>query len=140
MRCLGDHLPAILFGRVNFFKRLDMVSFLSGGLIVTLSLLTTYLYGVIDVTGAVVLYIQLPRKLTTWTSGLITTGVFLAMLVELRGRVWEIAPVLARSGLFSLHRLVVVPLAIHRYVRSAITGHTVWEKTVHGATLPPHEP
>ncbi len=139
MRCLGDHLPAILFGRVNFFKRLDMLSFLSGGLIVTLSLLTTYLYGVVDATGAVVLYIQLPRKLTTWTSGLITTGVLLAMLVELRGRVWEIAPVLVRSGLFSLHRLVVVPLAIHRYVRSAITGHTIWEKTTHGVPVPPRE-
>src|SRR5439155_1098967 len=93
----------------------------------------------VDATGAVVIYIQLPRKLTTWTSGLITTGVLLAMLVELRGRVWEIAPVLVRSGLFSLHRLVVVPLAIHRYVRSAITGHTIWEKTTHGVPVPPRE-
>src|SRR5207244_2570244 len=41
--------------------------------------------------------------------------------------------------LFSLHRLVVVPLAIHRYVRSAITGHTIWEKTTHGVPVPPRE-
>ncbi len=139
LRCLGDHLPAILFGPVNPFKRVDMLIFLSGGLIVTLSLLTTYLYGVINVAGAVVFYLQLPRRLTAWTSGLLTAGVLLAMLVELRGRVWEVGSVLARSGLFSLHRLVVVPLAIHRYLRSAITGHTTWEKTAHGVALPPHE-
>src|SRR5207247_10188446 len=83
MRCLGDHLPAILFGRVNFFKRLDMLSFLSGGLIVTLSLLTTYLYGAVDASWAAVLHLQLPRKLTTWSSGLLRTGGFLAMLVAL---------------------------------------------------------
>ncbi|TMI71739.1 MAG: glycosyltransferase family 2 protein [Bacillati bacterium ANGP1] len=139
MRCLGDHLPAMLFGRVTPFKRVDMVIFLSGGLLVTLSLLTTYVFGMIDVAGAVVLYVQLPRRVTTWTSGLLTAGVLLAMLVELRGRLWAVVSVLVRSGLFSLHRLIVVPLAIHRYLRSAITGHTVWEKTAHGATLPPHE-
>src|SRR2546427_792277 len=95
--------------------------------------------GMIDVAGAIGLYVQLPRRLTTWTSGLLTAGVLLAMLVELRGRVWAVASVLVRSGLFSLHRLIVVPLAIHRYLRSAITGHTVWEKTTHGIPVPPRE-
>lgn len=139
MRCLGDYLPGILFGRVNFFKRVDMVNFLSGGLLVTLSLLTTYLYGLLDATGAVVLYIQLPPTVMTWTSGLISAGVVLAMLVAVRGRVGEAASVLMRLGVFSLHRLIVVPLAIHRYLRSAITGHTTWEKTTHGVPEPPQD-
>lgn len=138
-RCLGDALPGILFGGVNLFKRIDMLSFLGGGLIVTLCLLTTYLYGFIDLTGPVVLYLQLPRLLTTWGSGVVTICVLLAMLVELRGRTRELWPVLIRSGLFSLHRLIVVPLAIHRYLRSAITGQTTWEKTAHGLAPSPRE-
>ncbi len=140
LRCLGDYLPAILFGRVPLFKRVDMLIFLAGGLLVTLALLTSHLYALLDVAGAVVLYRQLPRQITTWASGLLTAGVLLALLVQARGRVWEVVLVLARSGIFSLHRLVVVPLAIHRYVRSAITGRTTWEKTAHGIPLPPHEP
>jgi 1,2-diacylglycerol 3-beta-glucosyltransferase len=139
IRCLGDHLPAILFSRVNLFKRLDMLLLLAGGLIVTLCLLTTYLYALIGAAGAVVLYLQLPRWLTTWTSAAITVGVLLAMLVELRGRMGEVGLVLIRSAVFSLHRLIVVPLAIHRYLRSAITGHTTWEKTAHGVPSPPSE-
>jgi len=47
--------------------------------------------------------------------------------------------VLIRSGIFSLHRLLVVPLAIHRYLRSAITGQTTWEKTAHGLSPSPRE-
>lgn len=138
-RCLGDHLPAILFGGVSLFKRIDMLIFLSGGLIVTLCLLTTYLYAIIDLTGAVVLYLQLPRLLTTWGSGVLTACVLLAMLVELRGRTREVGLVLIRSGIFSLHRLLVVPLAMHRYLRSAITGQTTWEKTAHGLSPSPRE-
>src|SRR2546428_9344174 len=49
MRGLGDHLPAILFGRVTPFKRADMVIFLSGGPFVTLSLLTADGFGMIRV-------------------------------------------------------------------------------------------
>lgn len=139
LRCLGDYLPAILFSRAPLFKRVDMLIFLAGGLFVTLALLTSHLYALLDVAGAVVLYRQLPRQITTWASGLLTAGVLLAMLVQVRGRVWEVGLVLARSGIFSLHRLVVVPLAIHRYIRSAITGHTAWEKTAHGIPLPPHD-
>src|SRR2546428_12830516 len=70
MRCLGDHLPAMLFGRVTPFKRVDMVIFLSGGLLVTLSLLTTYGLGMIDVAGAIVLYGHLPRRVTSMYAGM----------------------------------------------------------------------
>lgn len=139
IRSLGDHLPAILFGRVSLFKRLDMLMLLAGGLIVTLCLLTTYLYALVGAAGAVVLYAQLPRWITTWIPAMITVVVLLAMLVELRGRMEEIGLVLVRSAVFSLHRLIVVPLAIHRYLRSAITGQTTWEKTAHGAPAPPSE-
>lgn len=137
MRCLGDHLPAILFGRAAVLKRVDMLFFLSGTLIVTLGVLTTYLFAVIDVVGAVVLYLQLPRRLTTWPSAVFTGSLLLAMTVEARWRVWHVAVVLARTVAFSLLRLIVVPLAIRRYVRSAITGDMSWEKTAHGARAIP---
>ncbi|MDQ7819809.1 MAG: glycosyltransferase family 2 protein [Armatimonadota bacterium] len=136
LRCLGEHLPAILFGRMSLFKKLDMVVFLSGGLLVTLSLLTSYLYAALDAAGAVVLYLQLPRPLTTAASAALTVAVLTALGLQLQGRVWALMPVVVRSGIFSLHRLLVVPLAVHRFVRSAVTGHTTWEKTAHGLSLP----
>jgi len=132
LRCLGDYLPAILFGRVPLFKRVDMLTFLAGGLLVTLAVLTSHLYALLDLLEPVVLYTQLPQPVTTWASGLLTAGVLLAMLVQARGRVGEVVLVLLRSAAFSLHRLIVVPLAIHRYVRAAVTGRTTWEKTAHG--------
>lgn len=135
IRCLGDHLPGILFGRGALFKRIDMLFFLGGALAVTLALLTTYLYGLVDLVGGVVLYLQLPRRITTWSSLALTVMALAAMIVEERWKLWQVAKILIRSGAFSLHRLVVVPLAIHRYVRSAITGETSWEKTAHGGSL-----
>lgn len=135
IRCLGDHLPAILFGRTPLYKRVDMLFFLGGTLVVTLGLLTSYLYAVIDLAGAVVLYLQLPWRLTTWTSAILTASVLLAMAAEARWRVGRVVLVLLRSAVYSLHLLLVVPLAIQRYVRSTITGEMSWEKTAHGLSL-----
>lgn len=134
MRCLGDHLPGILFGRLGLFKRIDMLFFLGGALIVTTALLTTYLYAMIDVVGAVVLYLQLPRRLTTMGSAAITAALLVGILAEYRTRLPAAGLSLARTAVFSLHRLLVLPLAMGRYVRSAITGETSWEKTAHGVS------
>ncbi len=139
IRCLGDYLPAMLFSRLPPFRRLDMLIFLSGGLLITLGLLTSYMYALINLAGADVLVVQLPRRIAAWASGLLTAALLLGVLAEVRGRVGEVGLILVRSGVFSLHQLIVVPLAIHRYIRSAITGRTTWEKTAHGASLPPGE-
>lgn len=133
-RCLGDHLPAILFGRVAVFKRIDMLFFLGGALVVTTALLTTYLYALIDLAGGVVLYLQLPRRITTVASAAITGSLMVGLLAEYRRRLPAAGLSLARTAAFSLVRLIVMPLAVVRYVRSAITGETSWEKTAHGAS------
>jgi len=133
IRCLGDHLPGILFARGSVFKRVDMLFFLGGALVVTLALLTTYLYAVIDLAGAVVLYLQLPRRITTLSSVVMTGAIVVAAAAEYRTRPWRLLPALLRLVVFSTHRLVVLPLALYRYARSAITGEVSWEKTAHGA-------
>lgn len=139
IRCLGDYLPAVVFSRMGLFRRLDMLVFLSGGLLITLGVLTSYFYALLHMAGADVLLVQLPRSTAVWSYGVLTGGLLLAVLAQTRGRVGEAGAVIVRSGVFSLHRLIVVPLAIHRYVHSAITGHTMWEKTAHGSALPPPE-
>ncbi len=136
IRCLGDHLPGILFGRASVLKRIDMLFFLGGAPLVTLAVLTTYLYAVVDAAGAVVLYVQLPARVATAASALISVALAAAGVVEYRGRVVEAVTVLARSAAFSVYRVLVLPLAIWRYVHSAITGETSWEKTAHGASDP----
>jgi len=134
LRCLGDWVPTILFGCAPVFKRIDMLFFLGGALVVTVGLITSYLYALMDVLGAVMLYIQLPRWQTTWGSVVFSAAFAGTMLVQSRGRVFEAALFIARSVLFSVHRLLVVPIAIHRYIRGAITGEVSWEKTAHGAS------
>jgi len=136
IRCLGDHLPAILFGRTPFVKRVDMLFFLGGALLVTGALLTTYLYALADVAGAVVLYLQLPRRITTASSVVMSGAIILAAVVEHRARPWPSLLALVRLAAFSAHRLLVLPVAMYRYLRSAITGEMSWEKTAHGAA--PH--
>lgn len=133
-RCLGDHLPAIIFGRVPLFKRIDMLFFLGGALAVTAALLTTYLYALVDLAGAVVLYLQLSRRVTTVGSVALSASLVVALLVDSRGRLAPVGLFLARNAVFSLARLLVMPWAVLRYVRSAITGATAWEKTAHGAS------
>jgi 1,2-diacylglycerol 3-beta-glucosyltransferase len=133
-RCLGDHLPGILFGRVPLFKRIDMLFFLGGALMATTALLTIYFYALVDLAGAVVLYLQLPLRITTVGSAAITAALTVGLLAEYRSRLPAAALAMARNAGFSVVRLVIMPLAVVRYVRSAITGETSWEKTAHGAS------
>jgi 1,2-diacylglycerol 3-beta-glucosyltransferase len=137
LRCLGDHLPAMLFSPMTLFLRIDMLVFLSGALLFTLGLLTSYFYAVVNVADADVLVVQMPRSIAVWSSGFLTAGLLLAVLTQTRGRVGEAGAIILRSVIFSLHRFIVIPLAIYRYVCSAVTGHTTWEKTAHGAAIPP---
>jgi 1,2-diacylglycerol 3-beta-glucosyltransferase len=139
IRCLGAYLPAILFSRMQLFRRLDMLFFLGGGLLITLGLLTSYFYALVNVAGADVLVVKLPRSIAVWSSALLTAGLLVAVLAQTRGRAGTAVVTLVRSGAFALHQLIVVPLAIHRYVQSAITGRTIWEKTAHGASVFPRK-
>jgi len=134
IRCLGDYLPALLFGRLGFFKRLDALFTLSGTLLGTLGLLTSYLFAMIKTVGILVIFLHLPPWVMTWASGAITASFLVGVAVEKRGRPGEIALVVARSVAFSLQLLLVVPLGIHRYIRNTITGERSWEKTAHGAS------
>lgn len=131
MRCLGEHLPAILVARLPLHLRLDILLFLGGSLVATLALLTTYAYALVGLAGVVVLFLQVPHEVTVGVSGFFAAGL-LAAVVESRGwRPTTVAGILLRFALFSLHRVVVVPLAIVRYVHAAITGKMEWAKTIH---------
>jgi len=132
IRCLGDYLPAILLGRLPVFKRLDLIFLLSGTLLGTIGLLTSYLYAMVNAIGIIVIFLHIPAWAMTWASIAISGSVLLGVTVEKRGQPKEVALVVARTAGFSLQLLVVVPLAIYRYIRSAITGERSWEKTAHG--------
>ncbi len=134
IRCLGDYLPTILFGRLPVFKRLDLLFLLAGTLLGTLGVLTSYVFALINAVGVLVIFLHLPPRVMTWASSAITMSFLVGVVVEKRAQPREVCFVLARSLGFSLQLLLVVPLAIHRYIRSAITGERSWEKTTHGAS------
>jgi 1,2-diacylglycerol 3-beta-glucosyltransferase len=137
MRCLGEHLPAILVARLPLHLRFDIILFLGGSLVATLALLTTYAYALVGLAGVVVLFLQVPHEVMVGVSCFFTIGV-LAAVVEGRGwRPTTVAGILLRFALFSLHRVVVVPLAIVRYVHAAITGKMEWAKTIHLGEMAP---
>ncbi|MDR7420594.1 MAG: glycosyltransferase family 2 protein [Armatimonadota bacterium] len=129
--CLGEYLPAILFSRVPLLRRLDMLFFLSGSLLSALAALTGYVYAVIGVVHEAVIFLQLPRQVMVTASGVLTGGLLVAMTAEVGYRPWRLLGVLARWTLFSFHTLVIVPMAIRRYVYTAVTGRKDWRKTVH---------
>jgi len=134
LRCLGEQLPALLVARVPLRVRLDMFFFLAGLLLATLALLTTYAYALIGLAGAVVLFLGIAQEVMVAISAFFTLAL-VATVVRERG--WSplvVGWVLLRSSLFALHRVVVVPLAIARYVRAAVTGRVDWAKTVHLGT------
>ncbi len=134
--CLGDYLPSILFSRTSLFKRLDMLLFLAGSLFVLLGVVTTNLYGVPPLLGSLVLYLQLPRWITTWLPSAGLVSLIISVIVAVRGHLREAAMLIARLLAFSLVTPIVGAIAIRRYVRAAITGRVVWDKTLHGAVAP----
>lgn len=131
LHCLGDYLPAILFARIPLLRRVDMLFFLSGKLLSTLAVLAGYVYALIGVAFEAVVYLQLPRGIMVTASALLTTGLLAAMTTEVGFSPVRLTGVLVRLTLFSFHTLVIVPLAIRRYVYGAVTGARDWRKTSH---------
>jgi cellulose synthase/poly-beta-1,6-N-acetylglucosamine synthase-like glycosyltransferase len=134
MFCLGEHLPAILFARFGLFKRADMVLFLTGSLIFALSAITTNLFSVPRLLGSLVLYFQLPWWLTklVWIGG--TAVLVISALHATRWRLGQAVMLLLRFAVFSLLTPVCAIIAGFRYVRRAVTGRLVWDKTAHGGS------
>jgi 1,2-diacylglycerol 3-beta-glucosyltransferase len=134
MFCLGEHLPAILFARFGLFKRVDMVLFLTGSLIFALSAITTNLFSVPRLLGSLVLYFQLPWWLTklVWIGG--SAVLVISALHATRWRLGHAVMLLVRFAVFSLVTPVCAVIAGFRYVRRAVTGRLVWDKTAHGGS------
>jgi 1,2-diacylglycerol 3-beta-glucosyltransferase len=129
--CLGEYLPQIVRGRIPLLRRVDMLFFLSGSLLSALAALTGYLYALIGITHEAVVYIQLPTGVMAAASVFLTLGLLGAMTAEVGVRPVRLAGVLARWTMFSFHTIVIVPLAIRRYIYGAITGSRDWRKTAH---------
>jgi cellulose synthase/poly-beta-1,6-N-acetylglucosamine synthase-like glycosyltransferase len=134
MFCLGEHLPAIVFGRTGVFRRLDMVLFLTGSLIFAMSMVTSNLFGVPRLLGSLVLYLQLPWWLTrlVWVGG--SAVLLVSALRATRGRFLDALMLLVRFAGFSVLTPLCAVIAGVRYVRRAMTGTLVWEKTAHGVS------
>lgn len=131
LHCLGDYLPEILTGRLPLLRRLDMLFFLSGSLVSTLAVLTGYLYGAIGAAHEAVVYLQLPRHVMLTASALLTAALLASITAEVGFCPWRLAAVLVRWTLFLSHTLLIVPMAICRYVYGAVTGTRDWRKTAH---------
>lgn len=129
--CLGDYLPQILTSRAPLLRRLDMVFFLSGGMLSALMALTGYTYAIVGLVLEPVVYLQLPREVMMAASAVLTAGLLAAITAEVGVRPDRLLGVLARWTLFSFHALVVVPMAIRHYIYTAVTGRRDWRKTVH---------
>ncbi|MGQ0548070.1 MAG: glycosyltransferase [Armatimonadota bacterium] len=136
--CLGEYLPRMLQGRISLLRRIDMLFFLAGSLLSTLAVLTGYLYALIGVVYEAVVYVGLPSGVMAAASAFLTLGLLMAMSAEVGPHPLRLAGVLARWTVFSFHTIVIVPLAIRRYVVGAITGVRDWRKTTHEgpATVP----
>jgi 1,2-diacylglycerol 3-beta-glucosyltransferase len=129
--CFGDYLPRIVVGKVPLLRKTDMVFFLSGALVSVLVALTGYVYGLIKLLHEAVVFIQIPASIMATASGILTVALLAAITAEAGWHPGRLGGVLARWTLFSFHTLVIVPMAIRRYVYSAITGARDWRKTAH---------
>ncbi|MDR7522203.1 MAG: glycosyltransferase family 2 protein [Armatimonadota bacterium] len=134
LHCLGDYLPDILIGRMPLLRRLDALFFLSGALLSTLAAFTGYFYGMLGLTHAAVVFVHLPSRVMVTASAVLTAALLAAVTAEVGLRPDRLAGVLVRWTLFSLHTLLIVPLAIRHYVYGAVTGARDWRKTAHEGT------
>ncbi|MBI3998884.1 MAG: glycosyltransferase family 2 protein [Armatimonadetes bacterium] len=134
--CLGEYLPQILRSRLPLLRRIDTLFFLSGSLLSVLAVLTGYLYAVIGMLLEAVVYIQLPASVMAIASALLTAGVLVGMTGEVGFHPIRLAGVFARWTLYSFHTLVIVPMAIRRYVYGTVTGARDWRKTAHEGVGP----
>jgi len=82
-------------------------------------------------TQEAVVFIQLPQSTLVTASALLTAGLLVAMTAEVGLHPIRMAGVFVRWTLFSFHTLLIVPLAIRRYIYGAVTGARDWRKTAH---------
>ncbi len=129
--CLGEYLPHMLRGRISPLRRVDMLFFLAGSLFSTLAVLTGYVYALIGMVYEAVVYLRLPSGVMAGASAFLTLGLLVAMSAEVGPYPLRLAGVLARWTVFSFHTIVIVPLAIRRYIVGAVTGARDWRKTTH---------
>jgi 1,2-diacylglycerol 3-beta-glucosyltransferase len=134
--CLGEYLPEILGGRLPLLRRVDMLFFLSGSFVSTLALLTGYVYAVLALVLEAVVYLQLPRDAMMGASALATCALLTAMAAEVGLRPARLLVGFVRWSAFTMHTLLVVPLAFRRYVHGAATGARDWRKTAHEGAGP----
>jgi 1,2-diacylglycerol 3-beta-glucosyltransferase len=144
--CLFEYAGALLRAPIPWRKRLDFLVFLSGSLVLALSMVTSYMFVAEDwllrlsahrlsVLNALPVAQHQPWYAYYWIVVMVSTVVGIA--VE---RVPTPAGVLvssARYVLFATHQIVTLPLALYRYIRSLFTGRIEWMKTEHrGIGLP----
>lgn len=134
--CLGDYLPGIAFGRIPPLRKADALFFLSGALVSALAALTGYLYAAVGLLHEAVVFVQVPAPVMATASAGLTAALLAAITAEVGWQPLRLGGVLARWTLFSLHTLVIVPMAIRRYVYAAFTGDRDWRKTAHEGVGP----
>lgn len=146
LRCLFDQAPALLRAPVPWRKRLDFLVFLSGSLVLSTSMLTSYAYLAEDwivnlltqrfsVANALPVPRHQPLYTYYWIVLLATMAVSIG--IERTHRPLELLRHSLRYILFSMHQAVSLPLALFRYGRSVFTGRVEWMKTEHhGVGLP----
>jgi 1,2-diacylglycerol 3-beta-glucosyltransferase len=144
--CLFEYAAALLRAPVPWRKRLDFVCFLSGSLVLALSMLTSYAVLVEEwVTSYVSHHLSVMNALPVaqhqpwyayyWIVVMLSTVAGLA--VERSRTPAAVAVASVRYILFAMHQVVSLPLAFYRYVRSTFTGRIEWLKTEHrGVGLP----
>jgi cellulose synthase/poly-beta-1,6-N-acetylglucosamine synthase-like glycosyltransferase len=147
LRCLFDHTAALLRAPVPWRKRLDFLVFLSGSLVLSTSMLTSYAYLIEDWTRTLIrhrlsvasAFPTAPREpLYTYYWIVLISTMAMSIAVERTHRPAELLRHSGRYVLFSMHQVVALPLALFRYGRSVFTGRLEWMKTEHrGVGLPP---
>ncbi|MCL6551705.1 MAG: glycosyltransferase family 2 protein [Firmicutes bacterium] len=131
LQCLGEYLPTILRSGLPLVRKVDMLFFLSGSLVGALAALTAYAYALVGALLEAVVYVRLPGPLVAWATAVLTAATLAALTTEVGYHPLRLLGVMARWTLFSFHVLVIVPLAVRRYVHGALTGARDWRKTAH---------
>jgi cellulose synthase/poly-beta-1,6-N-acetylglucosamine synthase-like glycosyltransferase len=140
LRCLFDHAAALLRAPVPWRRRLDFLVFLSGALILSALMLTSYAYLLEDwlmhfVTHHTAWRTAFPARPDQppyayyWIVVMIATATSIG--IERTHRPLALLWGTVRYIVFSMHQVVALPLALVRYVRSVFTGRLEWWKTEH---------
>jgi 1,2-diacylglycerol 3-beta-glucosyltransferase len=144
--CLFEYAGALLRAPIPWHKRLDFLVFLSGSLVLGLSMVTSYLFLAEDwliglgahrltMLNALPVAQHQPWYAYYWIVVMASTVAGIA--VERVRAPAAVVIASARYVAFATHQIVTLPLALYRYVRSVFTGRIEWMKTEHrGLGLP----